>query len=320
MGWLVGVDVGGTFTDFYALDEASGREALHKTPSTPSNPAEAILEGLAALCAQHDIDTDDITRLAHGTTVGTNALIQRQGGDVGIITTEGFRDLVEIGRQIRPRLYDLRTDNPAPLSARQFRFEVRERIGPKGQVLTAVDPDSLAQAIEAVRASGVEACAVCLLFSFLNDEHEREVGEALQAALPDLPISLSSSVQPEFREYERFSTTLLNTYLQPTVSRYMGVLEQQLSTAAPNASVGINQSSGGLMSVKRAQQFPIRTALSGPAAGAVGAIYAAKLSGRPDVVTLDMGGTSADVCLIQDHEAGTSFSRKVAEFPVRLPM
>ena len=320
MAWLIGVDVGGTFTDFYALHEETGGQHVHKTPSTPANPAKAILDGLSSLCAAHDISPESVTRVAHGTTVGTNALIQRRGGAVGVITTEGFRDLLEIGRQIRPRLYDLRTDNPAPLAPRKFRFEVRERIGPKGEVIAPVDSDSLAEAIVNVRESGIEACAVCLLFAFLNDEHERQVGAALREALPDLHVSLSSSVQPEFREYERFSTTLLNAYLQPTLTRYMRELEQELATRLPAASVGINQSSGGLMSVQRAQQFPIRTALSGPAAGAIGAIDAALKSGRPNVITLDMGGTSADVALIRNGQAGVSFSRKVAEFPVRLPM
>ena len=320
MSWFIGVDVGGTFTDFYALNEASGEEYLHKTPSTPANPANAIFAGLQALCTANDIPYDAVSRLAHGTTVGTNALIQRKGGSVGVVTTAGFRDLLEIGRQIRPRLFDLKVDNPPPLAPRKHRFEVIERIGSKGEILTPIDPDSMAAMIEAVRESGIEACAVCLLFSFLNGEHERAIGAALGKALPNLQISLSSAVQPEFREYERFSTTLLNTYLQPILATYMGDLERELATRLPNAIVGINQSSGGLMSVERARRYPIRTALSGPAAGAIGAVYAAKLSGRPNVITLDMGGTSADVALIRNHQAGTSFSRKVADFPVRLPM
>ncbi len=320
MSWLIGVDVGGTFTDFYALDESTGDERVHKTPSTPANPARAILDGLARLCADNDIPLNEVKRLAHGTTVGTNALIQRRGGAVGVITTEGFRDLLEIGRQIRPRLYDLKTDNPAPLAPRKHRFEVKERMGSKGEVITPVDSASLDVVIAQTRESGIEACAVCLLFAFLNDAHEKEIEAALKTALPDLHVSLSSSVQPEFREYERFSTTLLNTYLQPTLTRYMHELEQELATRVPDAIIGINQSSGGLMSVKRAQQYPIRTALSGPAAGAIGAIHAARLSARPNVITLDMGGTSADVALIRNHQAGTSFSRKVADFPVRLPM
>jgi N-methylhydantoinase A len=320
MTWQIGVDVGGTFTDFFALNEDQGVEFVHKTSSTPSNPAEAILDGLKVLCTAHDIPMTEIDRLSHGTTVGTNALIQRQGKDVAVVTTEGFRDLLEIGRQIRPKMFSLQIDHPAPLASRQHRFEIRERIGAEGQVITELNEEAIAKVVDEVRRANVGACAVGLLFSFLNPDHERRIGEALHSALPDVFVSLSSEVQPEFREYERFSTTLLNTYLQPILSDYMSHFETELGTLLPAASVGINQSSGGLMSVSRARDFPIRTALSGPAAGAVGAVHVARLSDRPDVVTLDMGGTSADVCLIRGHETSLSYNRDVAGFPVRLPM
>ncbi len=320
MAWQIGVDVGGTFTDFFALNSADGSECVHKTSSTPANPAEAILNGLQILCRDNDIPMADITRLSHGTTVGTNALIQRQGKPVAVITTEGFRDLLEIGRQIRPKMFDLQTDHPAPLAPRHHRFEVRERMGPDGEVRIELTDDAISEIVSQIEAAGVGACAVCLLFSFLNPEHERRIGDAIRKALPDVFVSLSSEVQPEFREYERFSTTLLNTYLQPILSDYMSHLKTELATIIPNAGVGINQSSGGLMSIARARDFPIRTALSGPAAGAVGAVYVARLSDKPNVITLDMGGTSADVCLIQHHETDLSFNRDVAGFPVRLPM
>jgi len=320
MTWQIGVDVGGTFTDFFALNTADGTEFVHKTSSTPANPAEAILTGLDALCSQNDIPKAEITRLSHGTTVGTNALIQRQGKPVAVITTEGFRDLLEIGRQIRPKMFDLQTDHPAPLAPRHHRFEIRERIGAHGQVLTPLDDAAIDAVVEKIKDENIGAVAVCLLFAFINPEHERRIGDAIRSALPNIFVSLSSEVQPEFREYERFSTTLLNTYLQPILSDYMSHLQKQLATMIPNAAVGINQSSGGLMSVERARDFPIRTALSGPAAGAVGAVHVARLSDRPNVITLDMGGTSADVCLIRNHETDLSFNRDVAGFPVRLPM
>ncbi|MCP5154246.1 MAG: hydantoinase/oxoprolinase family protein [Ectothiorhodospiraceae bacterium] len=320
MPWTIGVDVGGTFTDLHAVDPASGRVCLHKTASTPDDPARAILDGIDALIAAAGIAPGDVERVAHGTTVGTNALIQRRGGRVGVVTTEGFRDLLEIGRQVRPRLYDLQTDNPPPLAAREHRFEVRERIGPRGEVLIPLDDAAIAAVVRAVAAAELDACAVCLLFAFVNPEHEQRIGAALAAALPDLQISLSSEVQPEFREYERFSTTLLNAFLQPTVGAYLGRLERALAARFPRAHLGISQSSGGLMSARRARAVPVRTALSGPAAGAMGAIDVARASGHADVITLDMGGTSADVCLIRDHRAGVSYTRNVADFPVRLPM
>ena len=319
MGWLVGVDVGGTFTDFHALDQRTGVSHRHKTPSTPREPAAAILSGLAELCRRHAIDPASITRLAHGTTVATNALIQRKGDDVAVVTTGGFRDLLEIGRQTRPKMFDLKADHPPPLAPRHLRFEVAERVGGNGQVVVPLSEAEIARAVAEVAASGAEACAICFLFSFLAPNHEQRMAAELAAALPDLAISMSSAVQPEFREYERFSTTVLNAYLQPLISRYMRTLGDQMAAAAPHARLGINQSSGGLMSVERAAEMPIRTALSGPAAGAVGAVQVARQAGTGNVITLDMGGTSADVALIGDYQTGLSFNRDVAGFPVRLP-
>ena len=352
MTWTIGVDVGGTFTDFYALDEASGTVHTGKRPSTPDNPARAIVEGLLALASRHGIDLAALRQLSHGTTVGTNALIQRRGGDVVMITTRGFRDLLEIGRQTRPHMYSLVEDHPPPLVERRRRFEIDERMGADGEAIAEPVPDAVAAAVEQVRASGADACAVCLLFAFRNPAHEDRIAAALRSALPGLPVCTSFEVQPEFREYERFSTTVLNAYLQPVLGRYLTTLEEALADVAPGAAIGINQSSGGLMSPARARALPVRTALSGPAAGAVGAAHVAKragaprrrdsgdprgmhgtpgaahstkpsgsaeTSGRRNVITLDMGGTSADVALIRDFRADVSFERDVAGFPVRLP-
>ncbi|MBM85661.1 MAG: methylhydantoinase [Rhodospirillaceae bacterium] len=318
--WFIGVDVGGTFTDFHALNTKDGRVAVHKTPSTAEDPSRAILDGLSALMETAGIVADEIQRLAHGTTVATNTLIQRKGAEVAVITTEGFRDLLEIGRQIRPKMYDLKADYPPPLAPRHMRFEVNERIGGKGQVIRVLSDEAIATVVEEVAGTKTEACAVCLLFSFLEPHHEHRIGAALRERLPERSVSLSCEVQPEFREYERFSTTLLNAYLQPIIGQYMKTLGSRFAVVAPKARLGINQSSGGLMSVERAGDMPIRTALSGPAAGTVGAIYQARLAERPQVITLDMGGTSADVALIQGHEASIGYDRTVAGFPMRLPM
>ncbi|MBL8697060.1 MAG: hydantoinase/oxoprolinase family protein [Alphaproteobacteria bacterium] len=320
MAWIVGCDVGGTFTDFFIYEEGSGEFFVHKTPSTPDNPARAIVEGLKAACAARGLDPRDISRLEHGTTVATNCLIQRRGGKVALITTKGFRDLLEIGRQIRPRMFDLQVDQPEALVPREWRLEVDERVHADGSVERALGADDLAVAIAAAKAAGVEAVAVCFLFGFLNPAHEKQVGEALRKAAPGLYVSLSCEVQPEFREYERLSTTVLNAYLQPVMVEYLSTLEREIGRDFPKAAIGINQSSGGLMSIDRARRFPVRTALSGPAAGAVGAIHTAKLADRPNVITFDMGGTSTDVALLRDYKAGTSFDRTVADFPVRLPM
>jgi len=314
---IIGVDVGGTFTDFHILDTLSTRTTVFKVSSTPDNPALAIVDGLRELERQGVVALDDIRRLCHGTTVATNALIQRRGGRVALITTQGFRDLLEIGRQIRPHLYDLQTDQPEPLVPRERRLEAPERLLATGRVLRPLDAGAAQEIAAAVAAAGVDACAVCLLFAFLDPAHERTLAAALEAR--GIPVSLSSEVQPEFREYERMSTTVLNAYLTPVMVRYLQTLETSLQQLAPRAVVGINQSSGGLMSVRQARRFPVRTALSGPAGGVVGAAHVARLADRPDVITLDMGGTSADVCLIRDFEAGIAFDREVGGFPVRLP-
>ena len=316
---MIGVDVGGTFTDFFAFNVVSGDVRLHKLPSTPSSPAQAVIAGLTQLAARYRIELSSVTRLSHGTTVGTNALIQRRGGKVALIVTEGFRDLIEIGRQIRPRVFDLQADYPAPLVPRDLRFEAPERVTADGSIVRPLDPAALGRIVHALVEVKPDACAVCLLFSFVNPTHERTIGAALAAAFPDMYLSISSEVQPEFREYERLSTTVLNAYLQPVIARYLGDLAVGVGKVAPNAVIGINQSSGGLMSIERARRFPIRTALSGPAAGAVGAIHMARLSGVPDVISLDMGGTSADVCLIRGYTAGTNFEKWIEGYPARLP-
>ncbi|MEA2929564.1 MAG: N-methylhydantoinase, partial [Hyphomicrobiales bacterium] len=318
MSWMIGVDVGGTFTDFFAFDDRSDRIVLHKVPSTPANPAQAVIAGLRELCARHSIDLNEITRLSHGTTVATNALIQRRGGKVALVVTDGFRDLIEIGRQIRPHVFSLQEDHPAPLVPRELRFEAPERITADGNAIRALTPDSLPALVQAIGAAKPDACAVCLLFSFLNRTHERMIRDALSEAYPDMYLSISSEVQPEFREYERLSTTVLNAYLQPVIDRYLADFQQGVSQAAPKAALGINQSSGGLMSVARARRVPIRTALSGPAAGAVGAIHMARLSGIADVISLDMGGTSADVALMRNYAAGTTFNKWIEGYPARI--
>lgn len=318
MSWFIGVDVGGTFTDFTARHSESGRSCVHKRPSTPGNPAEAILSGLDELCAAQGIAQDEIARLSHGTTVATNALIQHKGGRLALIVTKGFRDLLEIGRQVRPLIYDFQTDHPPALVPRPRRFEADERITRDGEVIAELSDAEIARLVEEVRAQNVDAVAVCLLFSFVNDAHERRIGAALRKALPGVHVSLSSEVQSEFREYERLSTSVLNAYLQPVMARYLTDLEEGLAARAPECRLGVNQSSGGLISVDRARQFPIRTALSGPAAGISGAIDIARRAGEANVITLDMGGTSADVALIRDYVADMTRDRWIEGYPVRL--
>lgn len=318
MKYTIGVDVGGTFTDLFALED-TGRVFIHKTPSTPANPARAIVDGAKVLCSKVGISPSDVVRFGHGTTVATNAIIQRRGGKVCMVTTKGFKDVIEIARQVRPKYHGLYEDYPAPLVKRQDRFEITERIRYDGTVIKPLDRGELSKIIDHIEQGDYDACSICLLFSYKNPEHEQLIASEIARRLPRLRLSISSDVQPEFREYERFSTTVLNAYLLPVMTEYMKTLEKEVAETFPNVQLGVNQSSGGLMSVARAQVFPIRTALSGPAAGVVGAIEIARQAGRAKVITLDMGGTSADVALIRDYKFDVSLDRAIEDFPVRLP-
>ncbi len=317
--WQVGVDVGGTFTDVFACETGTQRLVSHKVPSTPHDPSVAIANALELLKSRFAVDVGAIDQFCHGTTVATNALIQRKGGKIALVTTAGFKDLLTIGRQVRPLIYDLQADYPDPLIPAEDRVEVHERIGSKGEVLSELSDDEIDRVAGEVAALQPDGVAICLLFAFLNPAHEQRLRAALEARLPDADLSTSHEVQPVFREYERFSTTVLNTYLQPVMSRYIHAVDGIIASHAPKADIGINQSSGGLMTVDQAARFPVRTALSGPAAGVVGAIEAAKRSDIDTIITLDVGGTSTDVCLARGGTVPLSFARHVAGFPIRLP-
>ncbi|MCP5081344.1 MAG: hydantoinase/oxoprolinase family protein [Alphaproteobacteria bacterium] len=317
--WQVGVDVGGTFTDVFACEVGTHRLVSHKVPSTPHDPSVAIANALDLLKTRFSVEVGEIDQFCHGTTVATNALIQRKGGKIALVTTAGFKDLLTIGRQVRPLIYDLQADYPDPLIPAADRVEVRERIGAKGEVLTELTDQEIERVAGAVAALEPDGVAICLLFAFLNPEHEQRLRAALERRLPDADLSTSHEVQPVFREFERFSTTVLNTYLQPVMSRYIHAVDGIIGNHAPSADIGINQSSGGLMTVDQAARFPVRTALSGPAAGVVGAIEAAGRSGVGAIITLDVGGTSTDVCLAREGSVPLSFARHVAGFPIRLP-
>jgi N-methylhydantoinase A len=320
MTLFIGADVGGTFTDVFGIDLKTGVSHVFKVPSTPGDPSEAILAGVLSLLGKAGAKPDEVAQLAHGTTVGTNALLQRKGPRVALLTTAGFRDLLEIGRQTRPDNYDMHLDYPAPVVPRARRIEIAERVLADGSVHKALTAGEVDQAIDALRKCEAEAVAVCFLFSYLAPDHERAVKTALERALPGMAISLSSEVQPEFREYERFSTTAANAYLQPVMQRYLQNLRRRASAEIGSAEVFISQSSGGLMSLDAATNFPVRTALSGPAAGVAGALDVARAAKCPNLITFDMGGTSADVALIRDYKVGESFERRIGGLPIRLPM
>lgn len=305
--------MGGTFTDLVALSE-DGALVTAKVPSTPEDQSVGVTNALET----SEIEPDAVDALAHGMTVATNALLERSGARLALVTTEGFRDVLEIARQDRPSLYDLTQDRPPPLVPRELRFTVKERMGPKGEIL-ALDEESLGAAVSAVKEAEVEAVAVCLLFAFMHPEHEKQVGEALREELPDLHVSLSSEVLPEFREYERFSTTAADAYLAPRLAAYLKNLAGKVEDdGAPSPLV--MQSSGGVVPIDDAVSDAAGCLLSGPAGGVVGAAYIGSLSGYRDLLTFDMGGTSTDVAPVVDGEAQTTTETVIAGVPIKLPM
>ncbi|HEV8524203.1 MAG TPA: hydantoinase/oxoprolinase family protein [Terriglobales bacterium] len=307
----VAIDTGGTFTDCVWVE--SGRVRMLKVFSTPADPSRAIAEALQRIGTRrvHLV-------LLHGTTVGTNTLLQRKGARVALVTTEGFEDAIEIGRQARPRLYDFFFDRPEPLVPAALRFGVNERTGPKGEVLKAPTAEELKRLQHAVERSHPEAVAVCLLFSFANPRNERSVATALKTL--GAPLSLSHAILPEFREYERTSTVTVNAYLQPIMQTYLkGLAERTRAAARAGSQVFVMQSSGGITSLASAAREPVRTVLSGPAGGVVGAAAMAQRSGFERIISFDMGGTSTDVCLV-DEQARTTNEAEIAGLPVRVPM
>ena len=316
----IGVDVGGTFTDFAVSLPDQNRQILHKLPSTPGEPDKAIIDGIKHLLSSHGIAPGDIIRLGHGTTVGTNALIQRRVGKVAVVTSQGFRDLLEIGRQVRPKVYDMHQDFPKPLVPRWHRYEVPERMRADGVVHTALDEDAVRRVGREIAGQGIDCVAVCFLHSHAFPGHEERAATVLREILGEsVSVMTSSAVYPEFREYERFSTTVLNAALLTVMSAYLDRLTKAVTEIGVSAEPAVSQSSGGLMSVDYSRRYPIRSALSGPAAGVLGAAYRAKATGEANVITLDIGGTSADVSLLAHGEPSTVHSRRLAGFPLRLP-
>ncbi len=306
----IAVDTGGTFTD--CVYRAGGRLEVVKLPSTPADPGRAILDVIARI-AKDECAID----VRHGTTVGTNTLLERKGARVAFVATAGFEDTLAIGRQARPALYDWNLHRPAPIAGEGCCFGLAERVGPDGAVLRAPGNDALTKLRQSIQASGAESVAVSLLFSFANPEHEQAVAAAL--AELGLPVSLSHQILPEFREYERAATVALNAYLAPRMQGYIDALEADLSRR--QARLSIMQSSGGILSARAAAREPVRTILSGPAGGVMGALSVARTAGIDQVISFDMGGTSTDVALLDaTREPTTSIESQVAGLPVCVPM
>ena len=320
MVWRVGVDSGGTFTDLCLFEEVTGRVEVWKVPSTPDDPSRGISGGVDEGVARVGAELGDVGYFGHGTTVATNALIQLRGVRTGLITTDGFRDLIEIGRQKRPDLYDIQADKPQTLVSRDLRLGVVERVRHDGSVEHALDEGGLRRAAEALRDAGVQAVAICFLYAFLRPGHEQRACEIVAEILPDAFVSTSHEVAPEFREFERMSSVVVNAYLGPVMQRYIDRLGTRLAEGGLRATPHLTQSNGGVIGFDQAARLPVRTVLSGPSTGVVAAQALAVSVGIPELITFDMGGTSSDVALLTGGRCRLTGEAVVHGYPIKAPM
>ena len=325
----IGVDVGGTFTDFVLVDDHRQLIFLGKQLTTARDPSEAIIAGVQRILREAEVGVERLDGVVHGTTLVTNIVIERKGAKVGLITTKGFRDVLEMGREIRYDLYDLFLEKPEPLVPRHLRREVDERVAATGAVLRPLDKQQFRSVVDELVGQGIEALAISFLHSYRNDEHEREALTILQTEYPDLPVTLGSEAAPEIREYERANTAAANAYVQPLMQHYLARLADQLHDYGHRGTLSIMLSAGGLATVKTASKFPVQLIESGPAAGAIAAALYAKLTGNDHLISFDMGGTTAKMCLIEhgapqhsnEFEAGrVKRFRKGSGLPLKVPV
>ena len=330
--YRLGIDVGGTFTDGILIDEETGESRIAKVPSTPSDPSVGFLAAVERIAREAGVGAVDVGYLVHGTTVATNAIIEGKLAPTGFITTEGFRDMLEIQRQIRPSLYDLLFEKPRPLAPRYLCFGIPERLDASGAVRTPLDEKAVAGAAEALRREGVEALAVCYLHAYLDATHERRTREIVHEVFPDAVVSLSSEVAPEFREYFRASTTLINAGVRPIVERYLSNIEARLREAGLEGQLLVMQSSGGVLTFEAARTKPVFMVESGPAAGVIVSAHLGEVLGFDKILSFDMGGTTAKTGLVEhgtpsitkEYEVGTAaraeHGAKGAGYPIRTPV
>ncbi|RQD76531.1 MAG: hydantoinase/oxoprolinase family protein [Candidatus Syntrophonatronum acetioxidans] len=320
MSYRIAVDTGGTFTDIALFKEREGRVKVGKVPSTPKNPALAVMEGIKKVMEEENIEPSSITYLLHGTTVATNALLELKGANTSLLTTRGFQDVLEIGRQTRPSLYDPSIQKPPPVVPRDLRFEVSERVFYDGSINEKLKLEELETIIKEIQEKQVESVAICFIHSYRNPRHEELVKEVLERELPHLFISCSSDVLPEFREYERMSTVCINAYVMPAIKRYLEYLEERLIEEGIKSTLYIMQSNGGIITSGVAREQSARTLLSGPAGGVIAGLFLAKNIRNNNIITMDMGGTSLDVSLIYQGEPRYSTESYIGGYPLKLPM
>ena len=323
---VVGVDIGGTFTDFMLYDTESGAVHVHKVRSTPDDPGLALVSGLVELCGSAGITPADIDAVFHGTTVATNAVLEHRGAEAGMVTTKGFRDIVHIGRHQRPQHYSIMQDIPwqaRPFVKRRHRHVVSERITPPtGEMLVPLDESEVRDAARALKEAGVESVAICFLFSYLNPEHERRAAEIVAEEIPGAFVTTSADIFPQFREFERFTTACMNAFVGPSTGRYLERLSGALAAEGVPGKLHVMMSNGGVASVETAAQKPVTLLLSGPAAGVLGGLWAGETTGRRRLITFDVGGTSADIGIVTEHGISEASARDtwVAGYPLLVPM
>ena len=326
--YVLGIDIGGTFTDMVLLDTQTSHLLIHKCLTTPTNPADGVMQGLTAWFEQTQTPTAAVSTIIHATTLITNSLIEHKGAVTGLLTTEGCRDILAIGRENRYDLYDLNLQLPTPLVPRRLRREVQERMRNNGEVYTPLNSASLQEEAAALVNAGVQSLAVCFLHAHVNDQHEQEAGRILTQAYPDLFVSLSSEIAREIGEYERTSTTVVNAYVQPLARRYLDDLQRRLRGFGLQGELSIMLSSGGVTTVEIAGQVPVKMIESGPAAGALAGRFFGGLAKQSQVIAFDMGGTTAKVCLIDDGEPVVTFKfeaarvqrfKKGSGYPLQIP-
>lgn len=323
MSVLVGIDIGGTFTDVVALDEKDGTLNVTKVPSTPGKFEKGFFNGLSKILATGNAKPEDIKRLVHGTTVATNAILEKKGAKIGILTTKGFRDVLIIGRGTRNELYNVHFDSETPsfLCPRERIMEIQERVDAHGQIIEELNEEDVIRAVDLlVQRHRVESIAICYLFSFFNKKHEERTREIIQERYPQIRVSVSSKINPRFREYERIVVTAFDAYIGPVMDQYITRLNNTLGELGVKSKLQLMQSRGGITSSSMCAERPVLTLLSGPSAGVIGAKQIARQTGRKNILTLDLGGTSNDVSLIQNGETKLFTDGKIGNYPCRQAM
>jgi N-methylhydantoinase A len=318
--YRVAVDTGGTFTDLCLVEDFTGKLAVAKVSSTPSDPAEGVINGVRKLISTGGLQAGEIGFFLHGTTVATNALLEGKGAPTSLITTEGFEDVLLIGRQNRPRLYDFWARRPKPIVPRSLCYGVPERTLHTGEIARPLDDRRVHEIVSEIRSKGIRSIAVCLLHSYANPVHEQRIKAIIRDDHPEAFVTVSSDILPEYREYERMSTVCINAYVMPKVNSYVKHLEKQLRQMGVASDLYIMQSNGGVITAAMAREASARTVLSGPAGGALTGVYLSKNPQHPDVITIDIGGTSSDICLIKDGSPNLTTESDIEGYPIKLPM